>query len=84
MIQSNVVSSGVPLEWQIASVLDLNGDGRADLMWRFISQPFPSIHPGQEMRLGQTTIWLMSGPTVTQAVLILRSGPAPEIWEIQP
>jgi len=82
--QIPVLSAGVPLNWQIASVLDLNGDGKADLVWRFISQPFPSTQPGRELRLGQATIWLMSGATVTQAVLLLRSGPAPEIWEIRP
>ena len=63
---------------------DLDGDGKADLVWRFISQPFPSTQPGRKLRLGQTTIWLMSGATVTQSVLLLRSGPAPEIWEIRP
>ena len=42
---------GVPLAWQIAGVGDLNGDGKADVIWRNAT--------------GTLAVWLMNGVSVT-------------------
>ena len=54
-IVMNTVLLSVPnvgdLSWQIAAAADINGDGRADLVWQNVST-------------GHLGAWLMDGPTV--------------------
>jgi len=49
--QSAVVASGVPLTWQVAGVGDVDGDGKADLVWRHVQN-------------GDVAIWLLDGAMV--------------------
>jgi hypothetical protein len=55
------------LSWQIAGVGDVDGDGRADLVWR-------------NTQTGDVAAWLMNGATVAQS-LVVSSG-VPLIWQI--
>ena len=43
---------GVPLNWQIAGIGDMTGDGKADVIWRNGSN-------------GAVAVWVMNGTTVT-------------------
>jgi len=47
----------VPLTWQIVGVDDVNGDGKADLVWR-------------HMQTGDVAVWLMDGAMVTQGPVV--------------
>jgi hypothetical protein len=63
-MQGNIVTSTSMLSiptvgafgWQIKAVGDVNGDGRADIIWQ---------HNG-----GALAVWLMNGATVTQTLLL--------------
>jgi hypothetical protein len=48
---------GVPLAWQIGGIGDVNGDGRADLIWF-------------DAQAGEVAVSLMSGTTVNQTLLV--------------
>ena len=61
--QSAVVAPGVPLDWQIAGLGDLNGDGKVDVVWR-------------HAQTGDVAGWLMSGSTVAQSAVISPGVPA--------
>jgi VCBS repeat protein len=63
-LSSHLVSS---LAWQIVGVGDLDGDGKADLVWRHTAS-------------GDVAVWLMDGAAVTAAPVIASSVP-PE-WRI--
>ena len=65
--QTPIVSTGVPLAWQIVGVGDVDGDGRADLVWR-------------NTQTGDVAVWLMNGATVTKSVVVA-SG-VPLAWQI--
>ena len=65
--EAAVVWSGVPLEWRIAAVRDLDGDGKADLVWR-------------HTRTGDVSAWLMDGTRVKAAALLWAG--APLEWQI--
>jgi hypothetical protein len=65
--QSPVVVHAVPLAWSIAKVEDVDGDGRADLVWR-------------ESQTGDVAVWQMYGAGVTLSV-ILAPG-VPLAWQI--
>ena len=57
----------MPLAWQIADVGDLDGDGRADLVWR-------------NTETGGLAAWIMNGLTVAPAVAIATT--VPLAWQI--
>ena len=65
--QNTVIAVGVPLSWQIAGVGDLDGDGRADILWR-------------NTQSGDVAAWLMNGTTVVRSALVA-SG-VPLFWQI--
>ncbi|MCA9422105.1 MAG: FG-GAP repeat protein, partial [Nitrospira sp.] len=51
-VASTGFPGGVSLNWEIGQVSDLNGDGRADLIWRNTSS-------------GTVAVWLMNGVTIS-------------------
>jgi hypothetical protein len=57
----------VPLVWQIAQVSDVNGDGKADIIWRHGTN-------------GTVAVWLMNGATITSTGF---PGSASGAWKIQ-
>ena len=63
----NVVAVGVPLVWQIVGVRDLDGDGKADLVWR-------------QTQTGDVAAWLMDGVTVRQGPVVSQG--VPLVWQI--
>ena len=67
-IFSSATLGGVPSEWKIEQVADVNGDGKADVVW-------------QNTNSGTVAVWLMNG-TVIEPVGF--PGGAPTEWEIQP
>ena len=67
MKQAPVVASGVPLTWQIVGVGDLDGDRKADLVWR-------------HTQAGDVAVWLMDGVTVKSGPVV--SPGVPLEWEI--
>ena len=62
------VASNVPLAWQVVGLGDLDGDGKADLVWR-------------GMQTGDVAVWLMNGVTVKQAPVVAAG--VPLTWQIQ-
>jgi hypothetical protein len=66
--QAAVFQSNVPLASQVAGVGDVDGDGRADLVWR-------------NTQTGDVSVWLMNGLTVVQTAVIWPNVPLP--WHIQ-
>ena len=58
---------GVPLEWQIAGVGDVNKDGNADVIWRNGTS-------------GTVAVWLMDGLTITSVGF---PGSTSTDWEIE-
>ena len=66
---SAIITSGVPLEWVIKNVADLDGDGKADLVYRNTST-------------GDVAASLMDGLAVSESGFI--AGSVPLEWEIQP
>ncbi len=67
MNPGSVVASAVPLAWQIVGVRDLDGDGKADLVWR-------------HSQTGDVAVWLMDGATVKKGPVVA-SG-VPLAWQI--
>src|SRR5439155_1036364 len=65
--EARVVAPGVPLDWEIAGVGDLDGGGKADLVWRHTQS-------------GDVAVWLMDGVSVKQAPVI--SPGVPLTWQI--
>ena len=59
----------MPLDWTIAGIGDVDGDGKADLVWRHTS-------------IGDVGGWLMNGLTLGATDVI--AGGVPFDWEIQP
>jgi FG-GAP-like repeat len=58
--QASLVSYGpfgVPLAWQIGGIGDVNGDGKADLIWL-------------DAQTGEVAVSLMNGTTVSQTLLV--------------
>ena len=58
--QASLVSYGpfgVPLAWQIGGIGDVDGDGKADLIWL-------------DMQAGEVAVSLMNGTTVSQTLLV--------------
>jgi hypothetical protein len=66
---SAIITSGVPLEWAIKNVADLNGDSKADIVYH-------------NTTTGDVAASLMNGLTVSESGLI--AGSVPLSWEIQP
>ena len=60
----------MPLDWTIAGIGDVDGDEKADLVWRNTST-------------GDVAVWLGNGvdPPTTTGVI---AGSVPLEWEIQP
>ena len=65
---SGIITSGVPLEWVIESVVDLDDDGNADIVYR-------------NTNTGDVAASLMNGLVVDTSGLIAT---VPLVWEIQP
>ncbi|PYR35366.1 MAG: hypothetical protein DMF90_13870 [Acidobacteria bacterium] len=65
--QSSTIASSVPLAWQIVGVADLDGDHKADLIWR-------------HTQTGAVAVWLMDGATVKEAPVVAPG--VPLAWEI--
>jgi len=61
------VSGGAPLSWTMAEVRDVDGDSKADLVWRNNTN-------------GMVAIWLMNGLTITSVGF---PGSSSTDWEIQ-
>jgi hypothetical protein len=66
-IASTGFPAGVPTEWQIAQMGDVNGDGQADVIWRHGTS-------------GTVAVWLMNGVTITSTGF---PGSASTAWQIQ-
>src|SRR5207249_1705599 len=62
-----IVAAGVPLQWEIVGVGDLDGDRKADLVWR-------------HTQAGDVAVWLMDGVTVKSGPVV--SPGVPLEWEI--
>ncbi|HEY0996708.1 MAG TPA: FG-GAP-like repeat-containing protein, partial [Gemmatimonadaceae bacterium] len=58
----------VPTAWEIAGAADMNGDGKADLVW-------------QHAQTGERGAWLMNGSTYA-SFASLYSSPVPTAWDI--
>ena len=59
--------------WELQAVGDLDGDGRGDLVWRFIGQS-PNAQD-----IGVSYIWFTNGTSVTQ---VRKRGGAPLNWQL--
>jgi hypothetical protein len=63
--------------WVVEAVLDIDGDGKADLVWRYVGSPLnPPADPGD---LGTVFVWFMNGTTIDQ---IKARGGAPLSWAL--
>lgn len=62
MVQLNGATAVVPLSWSIAGSADLDGDDKADIIWR---------NPAN----GQTSTWLMNGAAVTSSAPVSYTEP---------
>src|SRR5437773_842704 len=71
LVRANAVihTAALPGTFQIAKVADVDGDGRADLIWR------------QVAAWGNMTAWLMNGVSVKQGAFLLSS--VHEAWQLQ-
>jgi hypothetical protein len=65
--QSPVIGNS-PLFWRISALRDVDGDGRADLVWRSTTT-------------GDVVVWRMNGVTVKQQPVVA-SG-VPLAWQLQ-
>ena len=65
---TGVIASAVPAKWVIAGVGDLDGDGKADLVWR-------------NTVTGDVAVWLLNGLSATTWGVIAAAVPLE--WEIQ-
>ncbi len=68
LTQSAYINPGLPLEWRIIGIADLDGDGEADLLLR-------------HTLTGDVGVWLMNGTSIAQGALIYQSLPAE--WRIE-
>ena len=66
--QRPIVASQVPLVWQIASLGDVDGDGKADVIWR-------------QTQTGDLAVWIMDGTAVRQQPVIAPG--VPMVWQVQ-
>jgi hypothetical protein len=57
-ISQTVVSYGTHTGWHVAAIADFNGDGKADVLFRFASRQGSTTWAD-----GQTSIWYMDGAT---------------------
>ncbi len=62
--------------WVVAAITDIDGDGKADIIWRFYSTPAnPSPNPDDN---GVVFVWFMNGTQVDQ---VAARGGAPVSWQ---
>jgi hypothetical protein len=66
-IASSGLLGGVSLEWQIAEIGDVNGDGKGDIIWR-------------NSQTGTVAVWLMNSLTVMSVGF---PGSTSTDWKIQ-
>ncbi len=63
--------------WQVQAITDIDGDGKADILWRFYSTPAnPSPNPDDN---GVVFVWFMNGTQVDQ---VANRGGAPVSWDV--
>ena len=58
LAQGTAKTHDVHKGWHVAAIADFNGDGKADILWRFANQT-ASLSP--VWAAGQTNIWFMNG-----------------------
>jgi len=67
---TGVIASGVPLDWIIAGIGDVDGDEQSDIVWRNTST-------------GDVAVWLGNGVDPPTTTGVIADG-VPLEWEIQP
>jgi len=65
---TGVIASGVPLAWKIVGIGDVDGDGKADMVWRNTST-------------GDVAVWLGNGMNPPTTTGVIASG-VPAAWVI--
>jgi hypothetical protein len=68
LTQGEIIYVGLPAAWQIKAIGDLDGDGRADLVFR----------SGQT---GDVAGWIMNGLALAQGVIFYSGLPA--AWQLE-
>ena len=72
VLQAAIVAQVADLNWQIVGVGDLNGDNKADLVWRHsvTGQVVVWLMNGLTSVTGQVAVWFMNGLEVLQAAIV--------------
>ncbi len=63
--------------WVVETIADLDGDGKSDIVWRYVGSPLnPPTNPDD---VGVVFVWFMNGPTISE---IKARGGAPVSWNL--